>query len=132
MTQNPVPSTHNPTPIIQHPSKLKLKAILFLLWLKNLFTKKGRKDNYFNTALKNIRKTGIKKIMSRRQAKKELIEYVRGLQRGPKKSHWEIYQLCKRKGLKVDAEGNVYSLGLFGQLKDAGVKIDWQKMKFLN
>lgn len=124
--------TQNQTPSTQRPSKFKLKAILFLMWFKNLFTKKGRKDNYFNSALKNIRKTGIKKIISRRKAKQELIEYVRGLQRGPKKSHWEIYQLCKRKGLKVDAEGNVNSLGLFGQLKDAGVKIDWQKMKFLN
>jgi len=112
--------------------KFKIKLIQLFLWFKNQFTKKGRKDNYFTGALKNIRKSAIKKVTSRRKAKQELIEYVRSLQNGPKKSYWEIYQLCKRKGLEVDQEGNVYSLGLFGQLKDAGVKIDWQKMKFIN
>ena len=62
----------------------------------------------------------------------ELIDYVESLQKGPKKSYWEIYQLCLRKGIEVDKEGNIYHFGILGNLNDAGVKVDWKKMKFLN
>ena len=123
MTQQP---TYKP------PSKFKIKIIQLLLWLKNLFTKKGRKDNYFNSAFKNIRKSVVKKLTSKRKAKQQLIEYVRFLQTGPKKSYWEIYQLCIRKDIKVDKEGNIYSFGLMSNLYDAGVKVDWKTMKFIN
>jgi len=114
------------------PSKFKIKIIQLLFWFKNLFSKKGRKDNYFTGALKNIRKSVIKKIKSKRKAKQELIEYVKFLQTGPKKSYWEIYQLCLRKDIKVDKDGNIYSFGLMEDLKASGVKVDWEKMKFLN
>jgi len=116
----------------KQPSKFKIKLIQLFLWFRNIFTKKGRKDNYFNSALKNIKKAAVKKFKSKRKAKSELIAYVKFLQTGPKKSYWEIYQLCLRKGIEVDKEGNIYNFGLMGDLKDAGVKVDWKRMKFLN
>ena len=122
----------NNQPTQKTPSKLKLQLLLCVIWFKNLFTKKGRKTNYFSGALKNIRKTAIKKFSTKTQAKKELVEYVKSLQRGPKKSYWEIYQLCLRKGIEIDEEGNMYNRGLFGQLKESGVKVDWKTMKFIN
>lgn len=126
MTNKPASSSK------KYKALLKIKLLQAFFWLKNLFTKKGRQTNFFASSLKNIKKAATKKFQTKRQAKQELIDYVRSLQHGPKKSHWEIYQLCLRKGIKVDKEGNIYSFGLMGNLKQAGVKVDWQKMKFID
>lgn len=111
---------------------MKIKLLQLLIWFKNLFSKNGRKDNYFTAALKNVRKAAIKKLTTRREAKKQLMEYFRRIQRGPKKSNYELSQLAHRKGLKVDEEGNVYAPSLAMQMFNSGVKVDWRKMKFLN
>lgn len=111
---------------------MKIKFLQFIYWFKNLFSKNGRKDNYFMAAAKRLRKVAIKKIKSRREAKQAVIDYVRNVQRGPKKSNYELTELCKRKGLELDEDGNVVSPSLFSQLGLAGVRTNWRQMKFLN
>lgn len=111
---------------------MKIKLLQLLLWFKNLFSRKGRKENYFTNALKNVRKAAVKKIKSRKEAKQAVVDYVRWLQTGPKKSNYEISELVRRKGLKTDANGNVITPSLFGVLKLSGVRTNWKQMQFLN
>lgn len=108
----------------------KLKQLF--IWFKNLFSKKGLKENYFTSALKNVRAAAIKKVTTRREAKLKVVNYVKFLQTGPKKSNFEIQEILKRKGYKVDENGNVVSPSLYDLLKRAGVRTNWQKMQFLN
>ena len=90
-----------------------------LLWFINLFSKKGRKENYFNSALKRIKKVARKNVLTRYQAKRKAIKKVRFWQSGPKKSNYELMRLAA-------------VTGLIDELVTAGVKTDWYKMKFLN
>ena len=89
------------------------------IWFINLFTKKGRKQNYFETAERRLRKVALKKTLTRSQTKKKVIDQVKAWQNGPKKSYYELEQLSKHKGLKQDC-------------RDAGVKVNWKKMLFVN
>jgi len=111
---------------------MKIQLIQLFIWFKNLFSKKGQTENYFSSALKNVRTAAIKKITTRREAKQAVVNYVKWLQTGPKKSNYEIQQLLIRKGLKLDEEGNIITPSLFTQLKLSGVKTNWRKMQFLN
>ena len=88
-------------------------------WAKNLFSKKGRKENLFNTVEKRLKKVAVKKTLTRRDAKKKAIDKVKFFQSGPKKSNYELAQLCNRSGIK-----NILTI--------AGVKVNWPRMKFLN
>jgi len=103
-----------------------------LYWFNNLFSKKGRTENYFKSALKNVRKAAIQKIKSKKLAKKDVIAYVKKIQLGPKKSNYELEQLLKRKGLKRDGDGTIITESLAGQLSNSGVKVNWKQMTFLN
>ena len=101
-------------------------------WFKNLFSKKGRTENYFISALKNVRDAAIEKIKSKKLAKQDVINYVKKVQLGPKKSNYELEQLLKRKGLKRDGDGNIVTESLAGQLSLSGVKVNWKQMSFIN
>lgn len=113
-----------------------MKLLLnILVWFKNLFSKSGRKQNYFNAGLRNIKRslkpkrkkiaTKIKdywkrrKFIKRFKAKRHAIRQVKFWQSGPKKSNYELMQLAN------------YT-GLMKKLIAAGVKTDWYRMKFLN
>lgn len=109
-----------------------MKLHQLIQWFKNLFSRNGRKDNYFTAALKNVKKAAVKKIKSRRAAKQAIIDYIKLIQKGPKKSNYELSRLCKRKGLELDEDGNVIKQSLAGQLGLAGVRTNWRHMKFLN
>ena len=103
-----------------------------LYWFKNIFSKKGRTENYFISSLKNVRDAAIKKIKSKKLAKQEVIDYVKKIQLGPKKSNYELEQLLKRKGLQCNADGTIITESLAGQLSLSGVKVNWKQMSFLN
>ena len=89
------------------------------IWFRNLFTKNGRKENYYTKALNSIKKVAKKNVLTRFNAKRMAIKKVRFWQSGPKKSNYELMQLALHSGLKAS-------------LENSGVKTDWYKMKFLN
>jgi len=120
------------------------KIVAYLL---NIFTKEGRKRNYFNSALSNLKKSHRnkrsvslkksfdnftkkvksyaidlwkrRKIIKRFKAKRFAIKMVKFWQSGPKKSNYELMRLAEVHGVKE-------------RLEKAGVRTNWYQMKFLN